>query len=511
MKNRVLILDFGSQYTQLIARRIREFKVYSEIVPFHTPLEKIKSLSPGAIIFSGSPASVYDTKAPKINEEIFGLNIPILGICYGLQLIAMHAKMKVMPAVRREYGLANLEIIHPDGLLKGIANFSKVWMSHGDKISNYPSDFHITAKTNNTEIAVIESAERKLYGVQFHPEVVHTEQGKQILQNFVFNIAKLTADWNIENFVKNTIENVRKLVGKDQVILGLSGGVDSTVLALLLKKAIGDQVKPVFINTGLLRKNEYADLMHCFKHELDLNVHGVDATAIFLENLKNIRSPERKRKILGKTFIDVFNQAESQIGEAKFFAQGTLYPDVIESVSVKGPSATIKSHHNVGGLPKKMKHLLLEPFRELFKDEVREIGKELGLDDKFIWRHPFPGPGLLIRIIGPINPERIQKLQDADAILIEELHKFNIYNKVWQAFVVLLPVKSVGVMGDLRTYENVAVIRLVESVDGMTADWYPAPAEFLKTVSNRIVNEVKGINRVAYDLTSKPPGTIEWE
>jgi len=384
-------------------------------------------------------------------------------------------------------------------------------MSHGDKITQLPPDFEVTARTNNSEYAVIESHRRKIYGVQFHPEVVHSEEGTKIISRFIFDIASLKPDWNMENFIKTSIDKIRETVGKEKVILGLSGGVDSTVLALLVNKALGKRSVPVFIDNGLLRKNEYHDLVDRFKKTLGLNVLGIDASELFLERLTNVRSPEKKRKIIGKTFIDVFATVEKKIGKVRYFAQGTLYPDVIESVSVKGPSATIKSHHNVGGLPKKMRWTLIEPFRELFKDEVRKIGRELGLDEPFILRHPFPGPGLAVRLPGAITKERLDILREADAILIEELEKAGLYNRVWQAFVVLLPVKSVGVMGDLRTYENAAVIRIVDSVDGMTADWFPADHEFLKKIANRIVNEVKGINRVAYDLTSKPPGTIEWE
>lgn len=511
MENGVLILDFGSQYTQLIARRVREHHVFSIIEPFHIGIDKVKALSPGAVILSGGPSSVYGEKAPRLEKEILNLGIPILGICYGLQLIAYLSGMKVQPAGGREYGLANLEIVEKNGLLKDVKDNSRVWMSHGDKITEYPDDFLLTGRTENTELAVIESSKRKIYGVQFHPEVFHTEEGKKIIENFIFDIAGLAPDWNMENFIKSTTAKIREEVGSERIILGLSGGVDSTVLALLLKQAVGDRLIPVFIDNGLLRKNEYTDLMQRFKNDLGLKVLGINAADTFLNKLKNVRSPEKKRKIIGRTFIDIFSSAQEKIGKVGFFAQGTLYPDVIESVSVKGPSATIKSHHNVGGLPAKMNWKLIEPFKALFKDEVREIGREIGLDEKFIMRHPFPGPGLAVRILGSITKEKIGKLQHADAILIEEMHNFDVYNKVWQAFAVILPVKSVGVMGDMRTYENVAVIRMVESVDGMTADWYPAPPEFLKKVANRIVNEVKGINRVVYDLTSKPPGTIEWE
>lgn len=509
--NHVLILDFGSQYTKLIARRVRELRVYSEIVPFTIAADKIKALAPGAIILSGGPSSVYEENAPRIQKEILNMGIPLLGICYGLQLIAYLSQMTVAPAGGREYGLANLEILKESKLLAGVANLSPVWMSHGDKITGFPEDYLVTARTTNCNIAVIESEKRKIFGVQFHPEVVHTPEGKKILGNFLFNLAGLKPDWDMGNFIRNTVEHIRATAGSEKIILGLSGGVDSTVLALLLKKAVGNQVVPVFIDNGLLRKNEYNELIDRFKNKLELNVTGIDASEEFLSRLANVRSPERKRKIIGKTFIDIFSTVQAKTGKVKFFAQGTLYPDVIESVSVNGPSVTIKSHHNVGGLPKKMHWQLIEPFRELFKDEVREIGRELGLEEEYIMRHPFPGPGLAVRVLGAITQERLQILREADAILIEELHRFNIYNAVWQAFVVLLPVKSVGVMGDLRTYENVAALRLVESVDGMTADWYAAPPEFLKKVSSRIVNEVKGINRVVYDLTSKPPGTIEWE
>ncbi|MCP5102647.1 MAG: glutamine-hydrolyzing GMP synthase [bacterium] len=511
MKNNVLILDFGSQYTKLIARRVRELRVYSEIVPFSIGIDKIKSMAPGAVILSGGPSSVYGENAPRIQKELLDLGIPLLGICYGLQLIADLSQMKVEPAGGREYGLANLEIIKQSKLLAGVRNHSDVWMSHGDKINSFPEDFVVTGKTGNCDVAVIESEKRHIYGVQFHPEVVHTPEGKKVLGNFLFSIAGLKADWNMGNFVRDAVTRIRQKVGDEKVILGLSGGVDSTVLALLLKKAIGDQLVPVFIDNGLLRKNEYSELMIRFRDRLKLNVIGINASRKFLEKLKNVRSPERKRKIIGKAFIDVFSTVQEQTGKVKYLAQGTLYPDVIESVSVNGPSVTIKSHHNVGGLPKKMHWQLVEPFRELFKDEVREIGRELGLDEEFIMRHPFPGPGLAVRVLGPVFEERLDVLREADLILYEELHNFNIYNDIWQSFVVLLPVKSVGVMGDLRTYENVAAIRLVESVDGMTADWYEAPHAFLKKVANRIVNEVKGINRVVYDLTSKPPGTIEWE
>ena len=511
MKNRVLILDFGSQYTKLIARRIRETGVYSEIFPFNAPIDKILDFSPGALVLSGGPSSVYASRAPRISPEILAMGIPVLGICYGMQLLAHLSGMRVTPAKEREYGLAQLNVSGKSRLLQGIPSPTPVWMSHGDKITQLPPDFSITARTENTEMAVIESDSRGLYGVQFHPEVIHTSEGRRILENFLFNISGLSADWNMGDFVSEAVTRIRSEVKDRRILLGLSGGVDSTVLAMLLQNAIGERLIPVFVDTGLLRKNEFQDLMRRFKERLGLNVHGIDASDLFLERLRRVRSPERKRKIIGRTFIDVFADVEKKVGRVEFFAQGTLYPDVIESVSVNGPAAKIKSHHNVGGLPETLNWRLIEPFRELFKDEVRLIGRELGLDDTWIQRHPFPGPGLAVRIIGAVTRERVQRLQEADAILIEELHRRGIYDDIWQAFTVLLPIRSVGVMGDVRTYENVAVLRMVRSVDGMTADSYPAEHEFLSGTANRIVNEVKGINRVAYDLTSKPPGTIEWE
>ncbi len=510
-RNYVLILDFGSQYTKLIARRIRELGVFSEIVPFARGLEKARRDRPLGIILSGGPSSVYAAGAPTVDAAIIKLGIPVLGICYGLQLLAYLAGMRVDPAQEREYGLAILQKKVDSVLLRGVDNLNKVWMSHGDKILDLPPDFSVTACTVNCEFTVIEAVSRGLYGVQFHPEVVHSQGGSVLLKNFVFDICRASPDWSMKGFVKEETARLQELIGNQRIILGLSGGVDSTVLALLLHKAIGDRVFPVFVDTGLLRKNEFSDLMSLFKKKLGLGVKGVNAADLFLGRLAKVRSPEKKRKIIGKTFIDVFMQTEMEHGPFQFFAQGTLYPDVIESVSVNGPSVTIKSHHNVGGLPKKLNWTLLEPFRDLFKDEVRLIGKELGLDNEFISRHPFPGPGLAVRILGDVTPEKIAILQEADHILISELKRQGLYDMTWQAFVVLLPVKSVGVMGDVRTYQNAVVIRMVESVDGMTADWFPAPHAFLQSVANRLVNEVKGINRVTYDITSKPPGTIEWE
>ena len=510
-KNYILILDFGSQYTKLIARRIRELGVFSEIVPYAKGLQRAKAQRPAGIVFSGGPSSVYAQNAPTVDPEIINLGIPVLGICYGLQLLVHLAGLRVLPAGGREYGLAIIEKSGQGILLDGVDNHSKVWMSHGDKIIDLPQEFKVTARTANCEYTVIESPKRNLYGVQFHPEVVHSEGGKALLENFTRQICGADADWSMKGFVAEESARLRQQIGDRRVILGLSGGVDSTVLALLLQRAIGDRLFPVFVDTGLLRKNEFSDLMARFEQKLGLKVKGVDASALFLSRLAGVRSPERKRKIIGKTFIDVFMQVEREHGPFDFFAQGTLYPDVIESVSVNGPSVTIKSHHNVGGLPKKLNWALLEPFRELFKDEVRLIGAELGLDNEFVSRHPFPGPGLAVRILGDVTPQKVAILQEADHILISELKRQGLYDETWQAFVVLLPVKSVGVMGDVRTYQNAVVIRMVESVDGMTADWYWAPHAFLQSVANRMVNEVQGINRVTYDITSKPPGTIEWE
>lgn len=510
-KNYILILDFGSQYTKLIARRIRELGVFSEIVPFAKGFDRARRDRPAGIVFSGGPSSVYSENAPVVTPDIISLGIPVLGICYGLQLLVHLSGLRVVPAGEREYGLALLDKRRESALLEEVGNGSKVWMSHGDKIIDLPPDFQVTARTQNCEYTVIEAPERGLYGVQFHPEVIHTENGAALLRNFVFGICRARADWSMRGFVEEETKRLKALIGDRRVILGLSGGVDSTVLALLLQRALGDRLFPVFVDTGLLRKNEFSDLMGRFEKKLGLKVKGIDASALFLGRLSGVRSPERKRKIIGKTFIDVFMQVEREHGPFQYFAQGTLYPDVIESVSVNGPSVTIKSHHNVGGLPKKLNWTLLEPFRELFKDEVRLIGRELGLDHEFISRHPFPGPGLAVRILGEVTADKVALLQEADHILISELKRQGLYEKTWQAFVVLLPVKSVGVMGDVRTYQNAVVIRMVESVDGMTADWYWAPHSFLQSVASRMVNEVPGINRVTYDITSKPPGTIEWE
>ncbi len=509
--NTVVILDFGSQYTQLIARRVRELGVYSEILPYNAPLEKILALQPKALIFSGGPASVYAKSAPVPDARLYTLNLPILGICYGLQVIAKHFGGKVELAKAREYGRANL-IIKPDGkanlLFKQVPN-STVWMSHADKVTVLPAGFDVIAESDNSELCAVAYCHdgKQIFGLQFHPEVHHTVYGKQILANFLFDIAHLSPDWSPQNFIESQIEKIRQTVGKERVICALSGGVDSTVAATLVSRAIGKHLKCVFVDNGLLRKNEAKEVKAALSG-LGLNLKVVHAARLFLSRLERVIDPEKKRKIIGKTFIEVF---ESTISCEKFLVQGTLYPDVIESVNVRGPSQTIKTHHNVGGLPKNMKLKLLEPLRELFKDEVRAVGKLLGVPDSILQRHPFPGPGLAVRVIGAVSQERCDILREADRIFIEELKAAGFYDKVWQAFAVLLPIQTVGVMGDNRTYENVVALRAVNSTDGMTADWSELPHDFLAKVSNRIINEVRGINRVVYDVSSKPPATIEWE
>jgi len=510
MNEKVIILDFGSQYTQLIARKVRECGVYAEIYPYNLNLEEIQRHHPKGIILSGGPASVFDTNAPHPDKKIFSMDIPILGICYGLQLITYHLGGKVAKANKREYGRAVFKIASPDPIFEDIPAESIVWMSHGDKIDDIPPNFIILGKTENS-ISAIRSENKKIYGLQFHPEVHHTIYGKKILENFLRKVCECKGQWNAASFIETQIKQIREKVGSDEVILALSGGVDSTVAAVLLERAIGNQLHCIHIDTGLMRMNESKNIVELFKKHFKIPITLVEAESLFLERLKGITDPEQKRKIIGNTFIDLFEKEAQKFSSAKWLAQGTLYPDVIESTSVRGPSATIKSHHNVGGLPERMNLKVLEPFRELFKDEVRQVGKELGVPDWFIQRHPFPGPGLAIRIIGEVTKERLEILRQADEIFIQEIQNANLYNEIWQAFAVLLPVKSVGVMGDERTYENVCALRAVVSQDGMTADWFKFPYEVLEKASTRIINEVKGINRVVYDITSKPPGTIEWE
>lgn len=522
MHERIIILDFGSQYTQLIARRIREAGVYSEIYPCTIDPEEIQAKDPIGLIFSGSPYSVNDSDAPHLHQAYLGMKkpdgtpIPVLGICYGLQSMAFIQGGTVELAQRREFGRAAIQVNDDSDLLAGVPSGSTVWMSHGDHITQFPDGYEIIARTDNAPIAAAKSATQHHYGVQFHPEVMHTEYGKQVLENFVFRICGCKGDWSTASFIEEKIEEIRKTVGDQHVVLGLSGGVDSSVAAVLLHRAIGDQLTCIFVNNGLLRKGEWEQVQETFTNHYHITLKAVDATDLFLDRLADVTDPERKRVIIGNTFVEVFEDATHGITDAKgrkpaFLAQGTLYPDVIESVSFKGPSATIKTHHNVGGLPEKLGFEILEPFRELFKDEVRAIGRLLELPEDMIARHPFPGPGLAVRILGAINREDLATLQEADAIFIEELHAQGLYDSVWQAFAVLLPVQTVGVMGDGRTYENVCALRAVTSVDGMTADWAKLPYEFLAHVSNRIVNEIRGINRTVYDISSKPPATIEWE
>ncbi len=513
MEDKILVLDFGSQTTQLIARRIREFGVYSEIKSCFTSLKEIKTFSPKGIILSGGPASVYDAEAPSIDFEIFKLNIPILGICYGAQLIAYLFKGKVERSSKREFGLTYLQILEKNPLLKGlkIGKKYKVWMSHSDRIEVLPPEFYPIASSENSPFSAFAHKNKSIYGVQFHPEVVHTEIGKTILKNFVFKICKCRNTWSMPSFIKKVVEEIQEMVKEDEkVICALSGGIDSTVTAILVHQAIGDRLIPIFVNNGVLRKNEPEEVLSLTK-ELGLKTIYVDASTLFLEKLKGISDPEKKRKIIGETFIEVFEKTAQKFKGVKYLAQGTLYPDVIESTSFRGPSSTIKTHHNVGGLPEKMNLKLIEPLRELFKDEVRKIAELLGLPKHIVWRQPFPGPGLAIRILGEVSEEKLKILREADSIVTEEMLNSGWYYKVWQSFAVLIPVKTVGVMGDTRTYEYVIAIRCVESQDAMTADWVKLPYELLGKIANRIINEVQGVNRVVYDVSSKPPATIEWE
>ncbi|NAW51558.1 glutamine-hydrolyzing GMP synthase [Elizabethkingia argentiflava] len=509
MQRGIVILDFGSQYNQLIGRRVREMGVYSEIVPYYTSVEEIKAKNPFGIILSGGPSSVNVVGAHLISKEIFELGIPILGICYGMQLTAHLLGGVVTKGIKAEYGKADLEIVKTCSLLAGVKEKSIVWMSHFDEVKDVPNGFAIAAKSG--AIAAMANEDKKIYCVQFHPEVSHTEEGNKILQNFVLEICRAEKNWELTNYIDRTVAEIKEKVGDQRVILGLSGGVDSSVAAVLIHKAIGDQLTCIFVDTGLLRKDEAQKVMENYGAHFHMNIKHIDASERFLTKLSGIDDPEQKRKIIGNEFVAVFNDEAHKIKGAKFLAQGTIYPDVIESQSVKGPSAVIKSHHNVGGLPEEMELELLEPLRELFKDEVRKVGEELGIPHHLVYRHPFPGPGLGIRVLGAVDAEKVRILQEADDIFIEELYKNDLYEKVSQAFVVLLPVKSVGVMGDERTYEYTAVVRSANTIDFMTATWSKLPYDFLENVSNRIINEVRGINRVAYDISSKPPATIEWE
>jgi GMP synthase (glutamine-hydrolysing) len=509
--DRILILDFGSQFTQLIARRLREQRVYCEIHPFRMPLSEIAAWHPAGIILSGGPSSVFDDGAPDIDLVILEQGVPVLGICYGLQLLVHRLGGRVEPSDDREYGRARLKTERPDVLFDNLPGTERtVWMSHGDTVLGLPPGFDVLASSPNSPYAAVRHQERRIWGVQFHPEVAHTEGGAELLANFL-RVCGCDSSWTMEAFIDQTIEGIRQTVGDKKVICGLSGGVDSSVAAALVHRAIGDQLTCIYVDNGLMRENETAEVEELFRQSLGIPLVSVDASRRFLAALTGVSDPEKKRRIIGHLFIEVFDQEASRLGGADFLVQGTLYPDVIESVSVKGPSATIKTHHNVGGLPERMKLRLIEPLRELFKDEVREVGEKLGLPHEAVWRHPFPGPGLAIRVIGEVTEEKLRPLRRADAIMREEIRKAGIHDEIWQALAVYLPIQSVGVMGDFRTYENVIALRCVTSSDAMTADFAPIPHEVLAAMSSRIINEVKGINRVVYDISSKPPATIEWE
>lgn len=508
----ILILDFGSQYTQLIARRVRENKVFSRIIPYNTPAKEIAAMNPKGLILSGGPASVVNKKSPLPDKGIFKLGVPILGICYGMQAISEMLGGRVKHTKEREYGKVELFIDDNRDLFSHIPGNFTCWASHGDFVTKMPQGFHTSSHTMNTPIAAISNSKKKIFGVQFHPEVTHTEKGNQILSNFLFKICGCLSRWTMQSFIKESVENIKKAAGKDKVVLGLSGGVDSSVAALLLHKAIGRNSRCIFINNGLLRKDEPEQVKKVFRDAYHLNLDYVDRSKKFLARLKGVVDPEEKRKIIGDEFVKTFEEEAAKVKGVKYLAQGTLYPDVIESFSPTGaPSRKIKSHHNVGGLPAHMKLKLLEPLREIFKDEVRAIGRELGLPDAIIQRQPFPGPGLAIRIVGEVTEERLNILREVDRRVIDEIRGAGLYESIWQSFAILLPIKSVGIMGDERTYENVVALRCVSSFDGMTADWVKLPYEIMGKISNRVINEVKGVNRVVYDISSKPPATIEWE
>ena len=506
----IVVLDFGSQFTQLIARRLRELSVYSEILPYNTPPDAIATRRPLGVILSGGPKSVREVGAPRCDPAVFDFGVPVLGICYGMQLMTDALGGEVAPAPHREFGLATIAIAHAQPMFTSLPQELRVWASHGDLVARAPQGFTVTATSANAPVAAMADEDRRFYALLFHPEVAHTDRGTAILRNFAFDVCGCTGDWTMASFVQEAVATIRAQVGEGRVVCGLSGGVDSTVAAMLIHRAIGDRLTCIFVDNGLMRLDEAAQIKTRFER-LRLPLVFADASDLFLDRLHGVTDPEQKRKVIGATFIDVFEDEAKKLGDFEYLAQGTLYPDVIESVSVIGPSHVIKSHHNVGGLPDRMRFKLVEPLRQLFKDEVRGVGQQLGLDDEFVWRQPFPGPGLAVRILGEITPSRLNLVRRADAIVAEEVRKAGWYRTLWQSFAVLLPVQSVGVMGDARTYEYTVAIRAVESKDGMTADWAKLPHDLLASISSRIVNEVKGINRVVYDISSKPPSTIEWE